>query len=110
MIRSTTPKILKDIVVFLKENPICISSKIEGEGRGGSLVDEGSIKRKLLNSHFCNHIIPQKPRTFGDIIVIDYDRTTRYVLNIKTSLGGTDNCCSKGGFVYAFTILKQCMN
>ena len=58
------------------------------------------------NSPFRNHVIDQKARKFGDIIVIDYNGVDSYVVNIKTSIGGSDNCFSKSGIVYAFTDLK----
>jgi len=45
-----TPSILEDIVVFLKEYNITISENVEGEGRGGSLKDEGTIKKALMES------------------------------------------------------------
>ena len=38
------PQILLDIVEYLKEYTINISEDIEGEGRGGSLKDEGTVK------------------------------------------------------------------
>ena len=52
---------------------------------------------------FKDFIIDGGARKFYDMIVIDYDRITRHPVNIKTSLGGTDNCFSKGGIVFAFT-------
>ena len=73
-------------------------------GRGGSLKDEGTIKRLLLKHKvFKNYLIDQKARRCGDIIVIDYDKITRHIVNIKTSIGSSDNCFSKAGMVYAFT-------
>ena len=100
------PRILSDIVSFLKQHPICISKKIEGEARVASLIDEGVIKKTLLNSPFQKYIVSEKPRSFGDIFILDYDLQKKYPVNIKTSIGGCDNCCSKGGFVYAFTSLE----
>ena len=98
------PKILIDICDYLKNINVNISDNIEGEGRAGSLKDEGTIKRKLLeHDAFKYYIIDQKPRKFGDIIVLDYDGKTQYVINIKTSMGSTDNCFSKAGIVYALT-------
>jgi hypothetical protein len=104
----TIPKILLDIANFLKEKRIEISEKVEGEGRGGSLKDEGSIIRTLLEHDlFKNHIIHEAARSFGDMIVLDYDSITRHPVNIKTSIGSTDNCFSKAGTVYAFTDLHD---
>ena len=101
--KPQTPQILKDIVEFLKKYNIEISEAIEGEGRGGSLKDEGSVKKLLWSSTFKNNILDEKARKFGDMTVIDYDGKTEYVVNIKTSIGGSDNCFSKIGFVYALT-------
>lgn len=102
------PQILLDITNFLKEKKIEISEKVEGEGRGGSLKDEGSIIRTLLeNPIFKDHIIHESARKFGDMIVLDYDGVTRHPVNIKTSIGSTDNCFSKAGIVYAFTDLHD---
>ena len=104
---NSLPEILYDIKIFFENNPINISPNIEGEGRGGSLIDEGSIKRALQEHNiFNNYIIDVKPRKFGDIIIKDYDNETIYVVNIKTSIGSTDNCFSKAGMVWAFTNLE----
>ena len=101
------PKILKDIENYLKEYQIQISENIEGEGRGGSLKDEGSIKRALLENKKLNqHILSVEARGMGDMIVLDYDKKTKYVVDIKTSLGNNDNCFTKKGMVYAFTKLS----
>jgi hypothetical protein len=100
---ATTPQILTDIVNYLKQYNINISEAIEGEGRGGSLKDEGSVKKLLWASQFKDNIRDEKARKFGDMTVIDYDKKTEYVVNIKTSIGGTDNCFSKIGVVYALT-------
>ncbi len=98
------PQVLIDIAAYLKEKKIEISEKVEGEGRGGSLKDEGSIKRALYEHEvFKDLIIDEAARKFGDMIVLDYDRVTRHPVNIKTSIGSTDNCFSKAGIVYAFT-------
>lgn len=98
------PKVLNDIVDVLKKEKITISEKIEGEGRGGSLNDEGTIKR-FLQSHskFKSHVFDVPPRGFGDMLVLDYDGKTHHVVNIKTSIGSSDNSTSKIGFLYAFT-------
>lgn len=104
--RNGAPKVLMDIQEHLREFNIQISDKVEGEGRGGSLKDEGSIKRALMNHEtFQHHIIDEKARKFGDMVVLDYDKKTKYVVNIKTSIGSTDNAFSKAGIVYALTNL-----
>ena len=98
------PKILIDIVNYLKDVNITISKNVEGEGRGGSLNDQGTIKKLLFNHpKFKYFVIDEKARRFGDITVLDYDRITRHPVNIKTSIGGKDNCFSRAGTVYAFT-------
>lgn len=101
---SYCPKVLDDIADYLREYQVGISEKVEGEGRGGSLKDEGSIKRALYEHEVFKHlIIDEAARKFGDMIVLDYDKITRHPVNIKTSIGKTDNCFSKAGIVYAFT-------
>ena len=101
--RTMVPKILEDMRDWLKKYNIQISEAVEGEGRGGSLKDEGSIKKALWISPYKDMIIDQKVRKAGDILVRDYDGTSIYLVNIKTSLGGSDNCFSKCGIVYALT-------
>ena len=101
------PKILKDIENYLKEYQIEIHENVEGEGRGGSLNDEGTVKKALReDTKLKQHILDVPPRGFGDMVVLDYDMETKYVVNIKTSIGSTDNCFSKIGVVYALTDLE----
>ena len=101
------PKILKDIENYLKEYQIEIHENVEGEGRGGSLNDEGTVKKALReDTKLKQHILDVPPRGFGDMVVLDYDMETKYVVNIKTSIGSTDNCFSKIGTVYALTDLE----
>lgn len=100
------PQILIDIQEYLKQFRIQISDAVEGEGRGGSLKDEGSIKSALMSHEtFQYHVIDEKARKFGDMVVLDYNKNTQYVVNIKTSIGSTDNAFSKAGVVYALTDL-----
>ena len=101
-----TPQILIDIVSALKAEKIKIAEKVEGEGRVASLQDEGSIIR-FLKAHptLGQYISPEKPRHSADMFVIDYDSVTTHPVNIKTSIGSSDNATSKGGFVYALTDL-----
>ena len=103
--RTMIPSILKDIRDWLKNYQIQISDAVEGEGRGGSLKDEGSIKKALWTSPYKDRIFDEKLRKCGDMTVLDYNGDI-HVVNIKTSLGGTDNCFSKCGLVYALTDLK----
>lgn len=101
---ATMPQILIDIVNELKEANITISENVEGEGRGGSLKDEGTIKRWLMEhpvlSQYVEDLIARKA---GDILVKDYDSDMRYLLNIKTTRGSSDNATSMIGLLYAFT-------
>lgn len=101
---SQAPAVLNDIVLALSQEGIAISEKVEGEGRGGSLNDEGTVKR-FLQAHpkFSRHVFDVPPRGFGDMLVLDYDLKTQHVVNIKTSIGSTDNSTSKIGFLWAFT-------
>jgi len=95
------PKILTEIAEALRNHKVEISEKVEGEGRGGSLKDEGTIK-KYLQSVFGEDVVMNVPaRGAGDILVKDGD--TIYPLNIKTTFGSTDNATSKIGFLYALT-------
>ncbi len=101
------PKILEDVAETIRKEKITISEAVEGEGRGGSLKDEGTIVRFLKDDPILGeYILSEKARKFGDMIVLDYDGITEYVVNIKTSLGGTDNATSKIGFLYALTNME----
>ena len=65
------PTILQDIKLCLEKCCIQISDAVEGEGRGDSLKDEGSVKRALLSDErFRHHIIDEKARKFGDMVVL----------------------------------------
>lgn len=97
------PPILKKIQEYMQSINIQCHENIEGEGRAASLMDEGNIKRLLIEK-FPDNIIDQSARKLGDILVKD-DNGLIYPINIKTSLGGTDNSFSKGGFVFALTTL-----
>jgi hypothetical protein len=104
--RTMVPKILEDIANWLQIYNIQISEAVEREPRGGSLKDEGTIKKALWNSPYKERIFDEKARKCGDMTVLDYDDETIHVVNIKTSLGGSDNCFSKCGIVYALTDIK----
>jgi hypothetical protein len=103
--RCQIPQILIDIVEWLMLFQIQIADAVEGEGRAGSLFDEGRIKRALMDSPYRDRIFDEPVRRFGDMTVLNYDGVI-HVVNIKTSMGGTDNCFSKGGIVYALTDLE----
>lgn len=98
------PLILQEIVLFLKTENIKCHKNVEGEGRIGSAMDEKMIK-KILMKKFPENTIDQRARKFGDILIKDYNGVICPV-NIKTSLGGSDNCFSRGGFVFALTDLN----
>ena len=93
--RTMIPSILKDIRDWLKNYQIQISDAVEGEGRGGSLKDEGSIKKALWTSPYKDRIFDEKLRKCGDMTVLDYNGDIH-----------VDNCFSKCGLVYALTDLK----
>jgi hypothetical protein len=101
------PKVLEDVAHALREKKISISEAVEGEGRGGSLKDEGTIIRFLKDDPVLgDNILSQEARRFGDMTVLDYDGVTEYVVNIKTSIGSSDNATSKIGFLYALTDME----
>jgi|TARA_R110001599_G_scaffold316262_1_gene525350 hypothetical protein len=101
------PKILEDVAEIIRKEKIVISEAVEGEGRGGSLKDEGTIIRFLENDPILGeYILSEEARRFGDMTVLDYDGETKYVVNIKTSIGSSDNATSKIGFLYALTDME----
>ena len=101
------PKILQDVENYLKNYRIEIAEKINGEHRVSSLVDEKTVIAALREDEKLRpHIIDDPLRAFGDMTVLDYDMKTKYVVNIKTSIGSSDNCFSKIGFVYSLTDLE----
>ena len=103
-----TPQILLDIGCALRAEGISIAEKVEGEGRGGSLVDEGTVKKFLFNHQiFKEYVEDVPPRYYCDIYVYDYNKKMRHPVNIKTSVGSTDNCFSKIGLVYALTDISD---
>ena len=70
---KSDPKILTDIVEEVRNEKIRISEAVEGEGRCGSLKDEGTIIRFLKATKLSKYILSEKARKFGDMIVLDYD-------------------------------------
>lgn len=101
------PRVLEDICNKLRQEKISISESVEGEGRGGSLKDEGTIIRLLKSDpKLGKYVLPENARRFGDITVLDYDNKNKYVVNIKTSIGKSDNATSKIGFLYALTNIE----
>jgi hypothetical protein len=102
-----TPQILIDIVETLKVEKIKIAEKVEGEGRVASLSDEGTIIR-FLQAHpiLGKYISSRETLAMGDMLVTDYNGVTIHPVNIKTSIGSSDNATSKGGILYALTNLR----
>ena len=101
------PKILEDVAETIRKEKITISEAVEGEGRGGSLKDEGTIIRFLQNDAVLGkYILSEEARRFGDMTVLDYNGVTKYIVNIKTSIGSSDNATSKIGFLYALTDME----
>ena len=96
------PNILNELVNDLKNNTLLASENINGEGRHGSLIDEGNIVNFLeKHAKWGKYVKDVKARGFGDFI-LTYDNVT-YVINIKSTNGSTDNATSKIGFLWAFT-------
>ena len=107
ILNEHAPQVLNDIVKVISQEKIRISENVEGEPRVASLLDEGNIKRFLIGiPELRPYILDQKSRKFGEVIILDYDGKTEYVVNIKTSLGGNDNAFSRLGFVYALTDME----
>lgn len=96
------PDILNKLVDDLKHNTLLASENINGEGRHGSLIDEGNIVN-FLKTHptWSKYVKDVKARGFGDFILVCDNNI--YVINIKSTNGSTDNATSKIGFLWAFT-------
>ena len=102
------PKILEDVAEAVRKEKIAISEAVEGESRVASLKDEGTVIRFLKSDPVLGeYILSEKARKFGDMLVLDYDGTTEYVVNIKTSIGSSDNATSRIGFLYALTDIEH---
>jgi hypothetical protein len=98
------PKILNDIVESLKKSNLKAVSE-NSEGRVNSKNDEDKIINWLQNQpQFKDHIKDGVLRSFMDMEVKDYDGTT-HAVNIKTSVGSSDNAFSKLGILWAMTDL-----
>ena len=102
------PKILEDVAEAVRKEKIAISEAVEGESRVASLKDEGTVIRFLKSDPVLGeYILSEKARKFGDMLVLDYDGITEYVVNIKTSIGSSDNATSRIGFLYALTDIEH---
>jgi len=98
------PEILNDIVEALKKSNLKAVNE-NTEGRVNSKKDEDKIIAWLEKQpKFKNRIKAGVLRSFSDMIVVDYDGS-EHVVNIKTSIGSSDNAFSKLGILWAFTDL-----
>jgi hypothetical protein len=110
------PKILTDIVNELKTANFTASESVGGEGRAGSLLDEGNIiewikSHPVFGQYLADHatVFPQSAksktegRKVGDFLLKDYTTDQVHVVNIKTTSGSCDNMCSKQGILVALT-------
>lgn len=98
------PKILNDAVEALKQAGLTAVTE-DDEGRVNSKKDETNVIEWLMSQpQFQNKVRPVGLRQFGDAIFTDEQGQDHYV-NIKTSVGSSDNAFSKLGFLWAFTDL-----
>jgi len=98
------PKILNDIVEALKGASLQAVNEND-EGRVNSKQDEDNIIAWLKEQpQFADRISGGALRNFGDMTVID-DEGESHVVNIKTSIGSSDNAFSKLGILWALTDL-----
>jgi len=98
------PKILNDIVKALAKSNLRAVNE-NSEGRVNSKKDEDKIIAWLERQpQFKGRIKGGVLRSFSDMIVVDYDGT-EHVVNIKTSVGSSDNAFSKLGILWALTDL-----
>jgi hypothetical protein len=98
------PKILNDIVAALKKSNLKAVSE-NNEGRVNSKKDEDKIVAWLQKQpQFKDRIKEGVLRNFMDIEVIDDDGIA-HAVNIKTSIGSSDNAFSKLGILWALTDL-----
>lgn len=98
------PQILNDIVTELRGAKLTAVTE-DDEGRVNSKKDETNVINWLMaQPKFKNKVRPVGLRQFGDMIVTD-DKGQEHFVNIKTSIGSSDNAFSKLGFLWAFTDL-----
>lgn len=98
------PAILNDIVGALKKSNLKAVTE-NAEGRVNSKKDEDKIIAWLEKQpKFKGRIKGGVLRSFSDMIVVDYDGS-EHVVNIKTSIGSSDNAFSKLGILWALTNL-----
>jgi hypothetical protein len=100
----SAPQILNDIVEALKKSNLKAVNE-NSEGRVNSKKDEDKIIAWLQKQpQFKDRIKEGVLRSFMDMGVVDYDGST-HVVNIKTSVGSSDNAFSKLGILWALTDL-----
>jgi hypothetical protein len=98
------PQILNDIVACLQRSNLKAVNE-NSEGRVNSKKDEDKIIAWLeRQDQFKGRIKSGVLRSFSDMIVTDYDGRD-HVVNIKTSIGSSDNAFSKLGILWALTDL-----
>lgn len=98
------PKILNDIVHALRTSNLQAITE-NNEGRVNSKKDEDQIIVWLKKQdEFKDRIKEGVLRSFSDMIVTD-DDGVEHVVNIKTSVGSSDNAFSKLGILWALTDL-----
>jgi len=98
------PAILNEIVAALKTSNLTAITE-NNEGRVNSKKDEDQIIAWLLKqSQFKDKIKEGELRGFGDMWVMDSSGKW-HVVNIKTSVGSSDNAFSKLGILWALTDL-----
>ena len=101
---AKAPQILNDIVEALKKSNLRAVSE-NSEGRVNSKKDEDKIIAWLQKQpQFAARIKEGVLRSFSDMIVVD-DQGIEHVVNIKTSVGSSDNAFSKLGILWALTDL-----
>lgn len=101
---SRAPAILNDIVEALKKSNLRAVTE-NTEGRVNSKKDEDKIIAWLQKQpQFKDRIKEGVLRSFSDMIVVD-DQGIEHVVNIKTSVGSSDNAFSKLGILWALTDL-----
>ena len=101
---SSAPQILNDIVEALKKSNLKAVNE-NSEGRVNSKKDEDKIIAWLQKQpKFKDRIKEGVLRSFMDMEVVDYDGST-HAVNIKTSVGSSDNAFSKLGILWALTDL-----
>jgi hypothetical protein len=101
---TKAPKILNDIVEALKKANLKAVNE-NNEGRVNSKNDEDKIIAWLRKQpEFKDRIKEGVLRSFMDLEVEDYDGTV-HAVNIKTSVGSSDNAFSKLGILWSLTDL-----